>query len=323
MQSVYTIYFNNGEEVTPLRYCNGYSHAEELINNVATEFMKVYYTERPHKICKYEGSNAEIFKAQLYKDTTFPEGIVFVQKKFEATVYEKTFTPGYLGGTIMTKYLGRIGVMAQQYEIPLYIKQQIENQQQQLMAQSTIITQQESTIRRQELDIKRSDYQIARCDIDLEQLRDMLKRHIEEKKSTANELNILNIRLAKLETDYINATNKFESLEAENTHLHEQLLLADVPIASNIPLAPPAPYLPKYISEPLKGPKRPLTELGRKNAAIAPVLAELKDAVVSGSWRRSEHSDTAKKLKDNQDLEHMITEIDNMTIQSQQKMKTE
>jgi hypothetical protein len=196
MQSVYTIYFNNGEEIAPLRYCNGYSHAEELMESVYIEFMKINYTGRPCRICKYEeGSNAEIFKAQLYKDNTFSEGIVFVQKKYESTVYEKTFTPGYLGGTTTTKYLGRIGVIAQKYEIPTYVKQQIDNQQQQIMSQSTIITQQENIIKRYAQDLQRSDYQIARNDVEIDRLRTMLNQNIEEKKSITAETNILNIRL--------------------------------------------------------------------------------------------------------------------------------
>lgn len=311
MQSVYTIYFNNGGEVVPLRYCNGYSHAEELMESVAADFMKVNYTGRPRRICKYEeGSTAETFKAQLYKDTTFPEGIVFVQKKYESTVYEKTFTPGYLGGTTATKYLGRIGVMAQQYEIPPYVKQQIENQQQQITSQSTVITQQDTTIRRQEQDIKRSDYQIARSDVELEQLRNMLNRHMEEKKSTAAEMDILNVRLAKMESELADAASRMEALEAENINLNEQLILSDVEIGVKmiVPKAPDATNAPPNVV-----PKRPQSELARKNAAIAPVLSELKEAVVSGSWRKSQLK-AIKELKDDKDLERMITKIDSLVI---------
>lgn len=312
MHSVYTIYFNNGEEVMPLRYCNGYSHAEELMENVATEFMKVHYTGRSRRICKYEDSNADTFKAQLYKDSTFPEGIVFVQKKYEATVYEKTFTPGYLGGSTNTKYLGRIGVLAQQYEIPLYVKQQIENQQQQLTAQSTVIAQQETTIRRQEQDLKRSDYQIARSDVELDQLRDMLNRHMEEKKSTAAELDILNVRLAKMESELADEASHIDSLEAENAILNKELSMFEYDMTSTEKKSevPEAPEAPLFV------PKRPQSELAKKNAAIAPVLNELKYAVVSGSWRKTQLK-ALKKLKDdtdNKELEHMMAEIDALVI---------
>lgn len=312
MQSVYTIYFNNGEEVSPLRYCNGYSHAEELMESVATEFMKINYTGRPRRICKYEeGSNAETFKAQLYKDATFLEGIVFVQKKYESTVYEKTFTPGYLGGTTTTKYLGRIGVMAQQYEIPPYVKQQIENQQQQIISQSTVINQLETTIRRQEQDLKRSDYLIARNDVELDQLRDMLSRHMEEKKSTTLETNVLNIRLAKMESELADAKRHMDALQAENINLNHQLMTIDFTFPQEKCVAPEAPFIIQ---------KRPQTELSRKNAAIAPVLNELKDAVSSGSWRKS-HIKAIKKIKDDNDLKHMITEIDAVVVDN--KIKTE
>ena len=305
MQSVYTIYFNNGDEVTPIRYCNGYSHAEELMENVATEFMKVNYTGRPRRICKYEDSNVETFKAQLYKDASFPEGIVFVQKKFEATVYEKTFTPGYLGGTTTTKYLGRIGVIAQQYEIPPYVKQQIENQQQQIHAQSTVIAQQETTIHRQEQDLKRSDYQIVRIDLELEKLRDMLNRHMEEKKSTTVEFDILNVRLAKMESELANALSCIEGLEAENANLNKQLSFYDYDVVfkENKSAVPQAPV-----------PKRPQSELARKNAAIAPVLNELKDAVISGSWRKTQLK-SIKKINDDKELEQ--TFIDAFVIKTE------
>lgn len=306
MQSVYTIYFNNGEEVTPLRYCNGYSHAEELMETVATEFMKVNYTGRPRRICKYEeGSTVETFKAQLYKDATFPEGIVFVQKKHESTVYEKTFVPGYIGGTTTVKCLGRISVMAQQYEIPQYVKQQIENQQQQILSQNTVIVQQETTIRRQEQDLKRSDYQIAHNDIELDQLRDMIKRYMDEKKSWSIEMEELKLRLAKIEAE-------LDEVEAENASIKDR-------VEYIIPEAPEMPDIPK----------RPQTDLSKKNAAIAPVLSQLKDAVVSGSWRRSEHIKAVKKLKDDRELANMIAEIDAMVVDNgypkkeAEKIKTE
>lgn len=321
MQSIYTIYFNNGDEVTPLRYCNGYSHAEVLMNDVAAEFMKINYTGRPHRICKYEeGSTAETFKAQLYKDATFPEGIVFVQKKYEATVYEKTFTPGTIyGGTTATRYLGRIGVIAQQYEVAPHIKQQIETLQQQLQAQSTVIYQQEATIRRQEENIKRSDYLIARSDVDIAQLHDMLNRHMEEKKSAAAEINLLNTRIAKFEQELADALQTIKCLEEENS----QLAGYSTPLAvTSVPDPGTAfPGVPE-------APKRPLTEYGRKKAAIAPVLDELKDAVHNGSWRKSARLAkglfAVQKVVVDKELDAMIEEINALVVNfSGEKVKVE
>lgn len=296
MQSVYTIYFNNGEEVTPLCYCNGYSHAEELMENVANEFMKINYTGRPLKICKYEeGSTVDLFLKQLYKDASFPEGIVFVQKKHEATVYEKTVSPGYLGVNIISKRIGCVGVMSQQYEFPLYLKQQLQ-----------LITQQETIIKHLENDLKRADYQIARSDIELDQLRDMLNRHMEEKKSVTADMNILNIRLVKMEEE-------LAKLEAENFSLNE--LINDTNMSfDEVPKAPEAPViLPKKIQ----------TDLNRKNVAIAPVLNELKDAVLSGSWRKSNQLKALYKLKNDEELQRMIAEIDAIVLESSNKIKTE
>lgn len=116
MESLYTIYFNSENEVIPLGFCNGYTHAEEIFENVTTKsFLKKHFsltgvTSVTTKICRYSEnlSTAARAKDTLKADISFPKGVVFVKKMHEATIYEKDFSG--------VKYLGRIAVLAQSFD---------------------------------------------------------------------------------------------------------------------------------------------------------------------------------------------------------------
>jgi len=127
--------------------------------------MKVYYTGLPRKTCKYEdGSNVTAFSAQLYADSTFPSGIVFVRKRYEAMVYEKTCVAGVLRNTYDVKFLGRIGVMAQQYALSEQHSQLIDSLRSTNASKDQLIAQQETMIRRLEYDVSKLEGTCAKSD---------------------------------------------------------------------------------------------------------------------------------------------------------------
>jgi len=169
MQSVYTIFYNTGNDVSHLRYCNGYSHAEELMESVAEDFMKLNYTGVPRKICKYDDNVDTCIK--LNADKSFPEGIVFVQKKYEMTIYKKTILPGKVYNSSEVKYLGRFGVMAQQQELSEHQRMVLESLREQLFHKEQLLNQQEQLIRRQELEISRLDRQCGKLNEEIGQLQ--------------------------------------------------------------------------------------------------------------------------------------------------------
>jgi len=170
MQSVYTIFYNDGD-VSHIRYCNGYSHAEQLMSSVVEDFMKMHYTGLPRKICKYEGYDGEEFCAKLYKDSTFTNGLVFVQKKFEMTVYEKKILPGKVYNSYSVNYLGRFGVIAQQQEISEHTSMLIESLRTQITHKDQLLNQQEQLIRRQELEITRLEGQCCKLNEEIGQMQ--------------------------------------------------------------------------------------------------------------------------------------------------------
>lgn len=173
MQSVYTIYFNNGEDVTPIRYCNGYSHAEELMDGTINDFMKLYYTGLPRKTVDLNKNNEDvaIFSSQLYADGAFPNGVCFVRKRHNAMVYEKTCVIGVLRNSYAVKFLGRIGVIAQAYTISEKDQQIIDSLNLSHSRKDHLLSQQEQMIHRQDVELARMQFVSGRSDEELDQLR--------------------------------------------------------------------------------------------------------------------------------------------------------
>lgn len=177
MQSVYTIFFNREDEVIPLRYCNGYSHAEELLDSVTDNFMKTYYTGLPRKTCDItlqKSEDSSNIVSQIYTDASFPAGIVFVRKRYDVVVYQKTCVSGLVRNTYNVKCLGRIGVMAQQYALSEQHTQLIDSLRATNTRQEQLIAQQEIMIRRLEHDIMRLEGVCGKTAAELEELRQAL-----------------------------------------------------------------------------------------------------------------------------------------------------
>jgi hypothetical protein len=139
--------------------------------SVSEEFMKMHYTGLPRKICKYEGDGAEEFCTKLYKDATFTNGLVFVQKKFEMTVYEKTVLPGKVYNSYAVRYLGRFGVIAQQQELSEHTQLLIDSLRTQLSHKDQLLNQQEQLIRRQELEVTRLEGQCGKLNDEIGQMQ--------------------------------------------------------------------------------------------------------------------------------------------------------
>lgn len=237
MQSIYTIYYNSGDDVTPLRYCDGYTHAEQLLEAVAADFMKLYKGDLSHRIVKYtEGDNVNIFSNKLYKDTTFNQGVCFVQKKYEATMYEKICTVGTVYNTYSVIYLGRLGVMAQQYVTPTQQVQLIDGLRSQVLHKEQLLNQQDLQMKRNEAELKRLEKTIERGEAESERLNAIIDNYDRE-----------NVRLrsniARFPVDY----PEFSSV---------------------VPNEPDIPRVP--------APPRPPTLLSIKNKSLTPVLDELK-----------------------------------------------
>jgi hypothetical protein len=156
MLSVYSVYFNNEADVVVLASCENYSDVEKNFAKYAQHFVNYYYPDsatsnsaaHPVKICKYEegvNSSAVLASAVVKSDVSFPKGLVFIKKKFEACVYEKTCYPGTVYNSYVVKYLGRIGV----------IMQEVPGQTEVIQRLKDVADAQESKIRRLEADIKR------------------------------------------------------------------------------------------------------------------------------------------------------------------------
>jgi len=165
-QNIYSIYFNTTNDVVFLGLCKGYTDLETnfdvavqlLIKNIRQDCPD---TATPTKIYKYEektNGTADLFLSSLKADISFPQGIAFVKKKYEACVYEKTCFPGKIYNSYTTKYLGRIGIISQPFTLPENIKTQIDNLNRQLDVSQKIISHQEQTIRRQNSEILRLEH---------------------------------------------------------------------------------------------------------------------------------------------------------------------
>lgn len=125
MFQIYTVYFNGEYEVIPIRMCKGYTHSCDIFEETTKEFVKKYNSDsectKAIKICKYEeGVNSgALLASSLYRnDTSFLQGYIFVKKGHEACVYEKTVILGTFYNSYLVKYLGRIGVLAQEIPFP-------------------------------------------------------------------------------------------------------------------------------------------------------------------------------------------------------------
>lgn len=156
MLSVYSVYFNNEADVIVLSSCENYSDVEKNFAKYAQNFVNYYYPDsttsdpsvHPVKICKYEegvNSSAALASAVVKSDVSFPKGLVFIKKKFEACVYEKTCYPGTVYNSYVVKYLGRIGV----------IMQETADQREVIQRLKDVADVQERKIRELEADIKR------------------------------------------------------------------------------------------------------------------------------------------------------------------------
>ena len=178
MLSVYSVYFNNEADVVILGPCENYSDAEKNFEKTTQNFVKYYYqgaegVSHPVKIQKYEeGVNSTVLlaSAALKSDPTFPSGLLFVKKKFEACIYEKVCHPGTVYNSYTVKYLGRIGVIMQDLPGHTEIMQRLKD----------VSDLQESKIRKLEEEIKRQEYTNAQKSKDVSDLQESKIRKLEE-----------------------------------------------------------------------------------------------------------------------------------------------
>lgn len=161
MQTVYTVYFTDGNVVTHLRHVENYTSACENFDETAKIFMKIMYNEDiPYTIRKYE--DKIIFEYILYKDTGFPKGIAFAKKLHDVCIYEKTCYAGKVYNTYDVKYIGRIGVLCQTQEIPVQQQKYIDSLKDQLFQKDTLLMQQEIAIERLKRDNERLEYLLSK-----------------------------------------------------------------------------------------------------------------------------------------------------------------
>lgn len=159
MQSLYTVYFNDGANVTPLFYIEGYTAADERFVDTARAFVRRFFPgspetqEVPFIIKKYE--EPATFTAAVYADYNFKKGIVFAKKMHEAVVYEKIHYPGRIRDSYEVKCVGRIGVLCQTQEMPEQDRSYIDSLKIQIDQRDKIISQQENMIKRLEADVTR------------------------------------------------------------------------------------------------------------------------------------------------------------------------
>lgn len=300
MQSIYTIYYNSGEDVTPLRYCDGYTHAEELLEAVAADFMKLYKGDLPHRVVKYtEGDNVDTFTAKLYKDATFTHGVCFVKKKYEATMYEKICTVGTVYNTYSVKYLGRLGVMAQQYVTPTQQVQLIDGLRSQVLHKEQLLNQQDLQMKRQDAELKRLEKTIERTETETDRLNAIVDNYDRE-----------NTRLRKVEGEQATEIGRLQvelamrTAEVENFSVNRRYTEdTDVPRV-------PTP------------PRRP-TELSIKNNSIAPVLDELKAKFAQIIEGNAMSLLSKKTAADDIAIDKLIDEIDKMSDFPIVKLKTD
>jgi hypothetical protein len=280
---VYTIYFQTAEDVTPLRYCNGYSHAEELFESVCVDFMKVYYTGVPHKLVDSHKEKVDVvaFPAALYADKVFNKGLVFLKKKHDFLVYEKVCNTGTFMNSYVVNYLGRIGVMAQTYKLSDAHQATLDQQK------SMIDTLQNACVQKDSM-LAHQAKMIGRMDAEMEAFNDALRDKILQ-------IDTLTSALQKAK----------DELTQANSEIEQHKLIQEVDI----------------LVEPLVAPRIPrITELSMKNNAITPVLEELKAKFEGGITLRSKKAHPKiKKTDDDLELDRMLALLDEITL----KEKTE
>lgn len=162
MQHLYIIYFNDGNEVTPLCCTNGYTTADEKFEETTQIFLKKFFSpEVPYTIRKYKEINQ--FTIDIKSDISFPHGIAFSKKLHDACVYEKVCHPGNVYNSYSVKYIGRIGVISQdrpfseqENEQFGYLKKQIEQKDNLISKQDSIIDRLEKEI----VNLKKTQYSI-------------------------------------------------------------------------------------------------------------------------------------------------------------------
>lgn len=171
MESIYTVYFNDGSDVIPLRFTNGFTHTDDIFQDIAQEFVTKRFPETPLSIRKYD--ETLVFSAALKADITFPFGIAFAKKNHEACVYEKTRSVGTVYNTYFVRYLGKIGVMSQQQATPEHQRLLIDTLRSQIILKDSLLSQQDLMMKRLEcenkrletmLDIAREEVKGYKCD---------------------------------------------------------------------------------------------------------------------------------------------------------------
>lgn len=312
MQSIYTIYYNSGEDVTPLRYCDGYTHAEELLEAVAADFMKLYKGDLPHRVVKYtEGDNVDTFSTKLYKDATFTQGVCFVKKKYEATMYEKICTVGTVYNTYSVKYLGRLGVMAQQYVTPTQQVQLIDGLRSQVLHKEQLLNQQDLQMKRQDSELRRLEKTIERTETETDRLNAIVDNYDRE-----------NTRLRKVEAEQASEIARIQvELTMRNVGVFENENPAELENFSSNCL--PNSTIDSSEVPRVPAPPRPPTEFSIKKQSIAPVLDELKAKfaqIVEGNAM----SLLSKKIaNDDIAIDKLIAEIDQIGDLPFKKLKNE
>lgn len=164
-QNIYTIYFNTTNDVIYLGVCKSFSDLETNFDPAVKAVVEYLYQDSGSsagniatKIYKYDekiNGTSDLFLALLRKDVSFPQGIAFVKKRYEACVYEKVQFAGTVYNSYTTRYLGRVGVLSQPFVLPENIKAQIDSLNTQLDVSQRIIAQHDQTIRRQDTEIIR------------------------------------------------------------------------------------------------------------------------------------------------------------------------
>lgn len=173
MISAYIVYFNNESDVVPIAMCENYTDAEKNFESITRDFVKIYYADadrnlkassptavepfHPVKICKYEenvNSSVSLAIPLLKSDISFPAGLIFVRKRYDACVYEKFCYPGTVYNSYVVKYIGRIGVIHQELNSQTEVFQRLKD----------VSDAQEEKIRKLEMENKRLEAENKRLE---------------------------------------------------------------------------------------------------------------------------------------------------------------
>ena len=287
MQTTYTIYFiRNSAEVVPLRFCNSYSHAEELMESVLADFVKLNYTGYPYKL--YRQEEGTVFSNVLHADKAFTNGIVFAKKRHEAEVYEKICNSGYVVTTHTVKFLGRIGVLIQQQELPATTMQLIESLRSQIAGKNSIIAREEQMIQRYESELNQLQNTVS-----------FLRTKLENREA---KIDRLEITVHDLEDRISEIDEEKHGLLKRNEELEQLVHVADVANETGEVFTIPNP------------PRRP-NEITIRKESIRPVLDELKAKFANNEKILKKHK---KSTITDADIDDLIADIEGLT-----KIKTD